>query len=786
MKLSSLTIPSLVAIASLISGVCYASPLTPEAALSRAMGDKGHKNMPSRTAKDYRLVYTEPRTNSDEAAVYVFATGEKGYMILSADDVAYPVLGYSDSPIDISEMPKELSQWLKGYAQQIEAAQAYPKTLQTAEEAPKAPIAPMLRTHWGYREPYNKYVPEVDGVQGYYCSSVCAMAQLMNYHKYPEVGKGSNTYISDVTELTIDFSKEHFDWSNMTDYYDTASGEAQIDAVSRLMYAVALSANCIFTKGGAYSKFSDFAKALNKYFGYSDDIYIAQRGLYSSAQWHKLVYYQLVEYGPVVYYSADEQYTNVIILDGYRNGFFHVNWNLAGWCDGYYRLDALCPDTPAAGFGKRNYYTNHSMICNVSPHQPGLSTLPELVRFNNWSISPVGEQSGCRVKLYVTLRNNSVKTTKGALGIKYMAADGTITYSEPSPEHEFDFYQGYYSNVYCQSPSLPDGLYTVTPVYRPSGGEWQDIPCYENPESYLRLQITEGKVNYYDDIYVSPIYTENLQLETPLYFNHAYRLTCTIVNDNDVTYYDNVRPEFWTYEDHTTFGVVYGQGVAIELPPKSRKDIVFEGVMQTYTHQYVEFKPYEGKVYILSGIDDVGRPTINLNDIETSLGVMTEAPTVEMNDLHITDIISSGNTFEYSFSGTLSCIEGYFGNPLAVRIYNVEDTPGEDLPISWASASTTFAFLNKGESKTINVGGDIAPCQADKEYKAVAGYGFDGEFVPISNYVYFTAGVSGIEDVTVDGGEGEYYNMQGVRVDKPSHGYYIRRTGGKATKVYVP
>lgn len=48
-----------------------------------------------------------------------------------------------------------------------------------------------------------------------------------------------------------------------------------------------------------------------------------------------------------------------------------------------------------------------------------------------------------------------------------------------------------------------------------------------------------------------------------------------------------------------------------------------------------------------------------------------------------------------------------------------------------------------------------------------------------------TAGVSGIEDVTVDGGEGEYYNMQGVRVDKPSHGYYIKRTSTKATKVYV-
>ena len=97
MKLSKLSSLSTFAIALTLSSIiCSASPLTPEAALSRAMGDNGHRNMPSRTAGDYRLVYTEPRPDSDEAAVYVFATGEKGYMILSADVVAYPVLGYSD------------------------------------------------------------------------------------------------------------------------------------------------------------------------------------------------------------------------------------------------------------------------------------------------------------------------------------------------------------------------------------------------------------------------------------------------------------------------------------------------------------------------------------------------------------------------------------------------------------------------------------------------------------------------------------------------------------------
>lgn len=51
---------------------------------------------------------------------------------------------------------------------------------------------------------------------------------------------------------------------------------------------------------------------------------------------------------------------------------------------------------------------------------------------------------------------------------------------------------------------------------------------------------------------------------------------------------------------------------------------------------------------------------------------------------------------------------------------------------------------------------------------------------------YLELKFSGIEDVTVDGGEAEYYNLQGVRVDNPSHGYYIKRSGNSTSKVYVP
>ena len=45
---------------------------------------------------------------------------------------------------------------------------------------------------------------------------------------------------------------------------------------------------------------------------------------------------------------------------------------------------------------------------------------------------------------------------------------------------------------------------------------------------------------------------------------------------------------------------------------------------------------------------------------------------------------------------------------------------------------------------------------------------------------------SGIENVAVDANAPvEFYNLQGVRVDEPANGIFIRRQGNKAVKVLV-
>ena len=52
---------------------------------------------------------------------------------------------------------------------------------------------------------------------------------------------------------------------------------------------------------------------------------------------------------------------------------------------------------------------------------------------------------------------------------------------------------------------------------------------------------------------------------------------------------------------------------------------------------------------------------------------------------------------------------------------------------------------------------------------------------------YASAGTTGINDINVDNANApvEYFNLQGIRVENPANGLYIRRQGNKVEKIYV-
>lgn len=148
----------------------WAAPITPEQALARLNGNVQQARTIGKTAP--ALVHTT-LTPTGAPAVYAFnRTDNKGFILLSADDAAYPMLGYADSgSFDPDNIPPQLKWWLEEYSNQIAYAaektsldtQAAEAKLKSSREG-RLSIAPMIQTKWDQVAPYNNQCPLQGGL----------------------------------------------------------------------------------------------------------------------------------------------------------------------------------------------------------------------------------------------------------------------------------------------------------------------------------------------------------------------------------------------------------------------------------------------------------------------------------------------------------------------------------------------------------------------------------------------------------------------------------------------
>ena len=149
--------------------------------------------------------------------LYVFNVGDnRGFVVVSNDDSATPILGFSDSgSIDPDNMPSSMRAWLAGYADEIAWLQkngnntivpksALAKTSSWNVGEPKTPIAPLLRTTWDQDEPYNNLCPEyATGKKSATGCVATAMAQVMNYYQWPTSCPALDAYTTSEKSLEL-------------------------------------------------------------------------------------------------------------------------------------------------------------------------------------------------------------------------------------------------------------------------------------------------------------------------------------------------------------------------------------------------------------------------------------------------------------------------------------------------------------------------------------------------------------------------------------------------------
>ena len=366
---------------------------------------------------------------SDQAYYYVFNTEDnQGYVIASGDDVAIPILAYSDEgTFDEENIPDNMRAFLKGYEREIAWAiehgyQVDPNASQSPIDnilnldkrplslkanarlrAAKTDIPYMVTATWDQTTPYNTGVTygtkanQTTTTTATYTGCVAtAMAQVMHYWgKTKGFNHGStaipaysfsayaNAYAQRKTTYYVGEKSalSAFSWSNMPNSLTSSSSTAQKTAVGQLMEYCGASVNMEYTYEGSGASETAIAPALINYFGYDKGIKYVKRSEYTISDWEDLIYQELALGRPVLLDGVDfsELVGHEFVCDGYqvRTNKFHINW---GWgltsasSNGYFALSALAPGSTGSGgtsTDQGNYTPLSGAVIGIQPPVEG-------------------------------------------------------------------------------------------------------------------------------------------------------------------------------------------------------------------------------------------------------------------------------------------------------------------------------------------------------------------------------------------------------------------------------
>ncbi|MBN1968713.1 MAG: C10 family peptidase [Candidatus Delongbacteria bacterium] len=337
--------------------------------------------------------YELGRDGETQLMAYTFING--GFVLVATDDASIPVIGFSkDSKFrsDINNMPS-MDYWFNGfYTQMEEIKSAKADNSETRETWDKVlnndfsfvdskakSVEPLIETTWDQNPLYNNYCPEIGGQLAVVGCVATAMAQIVNYHNYPDFGYGTKTYYCSQASqsLTAVYKDTNYKWDLMPNQINGQSTEEEIHEVAQLSYHLGVSVEMMYgtaATGGSGAFSEDVPAALRNYFKYDNSCVLRSKQSYTSANWNALLQNELDNARPVYYAGSGAEGGHAFVMDGYQaTNHYHFNWGWSGANDGYFYLSSLNPGSGGAGGGGYNFTQNQRAIVNIFPKPVNLS-----------------------------------------------------------------------------------------------------------------------------------------------------------------------------------------------------------------------------------------------------------------------------------------------------------------------------------------------------------------------------------------------------------------------------
>jgi hypothetical protein len=289
------------------------------------------------------------------ACLYTIVFTNLDFVMVAGDHDSFPVLAYSTEHSYSQDSSPEFDWWVT--TEYLEPMQGnldkgkvnpqyralwqrwcsgdFSRTEETGE------TGPLISSKWGqvrsndFECPaYNSLIPQAAADCGCgRCSAGCvavAMAQIMNFWKYPESGLS-----------------EDFDWCHMPDaLYKYAASELRPDFETERLAIAALLKDCGETASLSYcssgcatsSTLGHATHAFRNHYAYSNAMQHQYRWLTSN--WKSRLRQSLDMGCPVLYGGQSSTSGHAFICDGYQqDDFFHFNWGWNGSFNAYYYIN---------------------------------------------------------------------------------------------------------------------------------------------------------------------------------------------------------------------------------------------------------------------------------------------------------------------------------------------------------------------------------------------------------------------------------------------------------------
>ena len=289
---------------------------------------------------------------NNENIFYAIKLNPRGFILVAADDLIMPILGYSFEnefiisttyPSNINYLfnlySSELSNEKINNTQRDDVANQWDKYSNPVDfESQTRSVSPLLQARFNQDSSWNDMCPEdPDGPGGnvYVGCVAVAMAQIMHYWSYPEIGYSSHGYTHNQYGYQYaNFGNSFYDYSEMANTYPTSESQ-------ELLYHCAVSVNMNFGIDGSGSQTSRARNALRNYFIFKNDIDEISASSYSSTQYRNILQNELNSNRPLYVDGCDTDGCHAWNIDGYDGDYFHNNFGWGGSQNGNYLLSSL-------------------------------------------------------------------------------------------------------------------------------------------------------------------------------------------------------------------------------------------------------------------------------------------------------------------------------------------------------------------------------------------------------------------------------------------------------------